>query len=131
MRTRRDYCMPADTRTRARGAGWPGPDHSHHGALLRVARPARRARATHTVYCDMWAVYIDAIRTHLPHAMIVLDRFHLSQYLSRAVDEVHRQAWRQMEGREKAEFKRTRFLWLSHPRTCGVSDTPGCRHSCS
>ena len=77
----------------------------------------RRARATYTACCDMWAVYIDAIRTYLPQATIVLDRFHLSQYLSRAVDEVRRQAWRQMEGREKVEFKRTRFLWLSNPRT--------------
>jgi transposase len=76
---------------------------------------ARRARSIHTVCCDMWAVYIDAIHTHLPEATIVFDRFHLSQHLSRAVDEVRRQTWRQMAGREKAEFKRTRFLWLTNP----------------
>jgi transposase len=51
----------------------------------------------------------------LPEATIVFDRFHLSQHLSRAVDEVRRQSWRQMAGREKAEFKRTRFLWLTNP----------------
>lgn len=71
----------------------------------------RRARAIQTVCCDMWAVYIDAIRTHLPHATIVFDRFHLTQHLSRAVDEVRRQ----MAGREQAEFKKTRFLWLANP----------------
>jgi transposase len=43
------------------------------------------------------------------------DRFHLSQHLSRAVDEVRRQTWRGLAGREKAEFKRTRFLWLRNP----------------
>lgn len=32
-----------------------------------------------------------------------------------AVDAVRRRTWRQMQGREKAEFKRTRFLWLANP----------------
>jgi transposase len=75
----------------------------------------RRARPIRTVCCDMWAVYLDAVHTHLPHATVVFDRFHLSQHLSRAVDEVRRQTWRRMRGREKAEFKKTRFLWLSNP----------------
>jgi transposase len=70
----------------------------------------RRARAIHTVCCDMWSVYIDAVETHLPQAALVFDRFHLSQHLSRAVDEVRRQAWRQLQGAEKIEFKHTRFL---------------------
>jgi len=74
-----------------------------------------RARAVHTVCCDMWAVYIDAVQTHLPTATIVFDRFHLSQYLSRAVDDVRRQTWRRLAGRDKVEFKRTRFLWLANP----------------
>ena len=55
------------------------------------------------------------MRTHLPAATLVFDRFHLSQYLNRAVDEVRRQTWRRMAGREKGEFKRTRFLWLTNP----------------
>jgi transposase len=75
----------------------------------------RRARSIHTVCCDMWAVYVDAVRTHLPQARVVFDRFHVSQHLSRAVDEVRRQTWRQMPGRDKAEFKKTRFLWLTNP----------------
>jgi transposase len=75
----------------------------------------RRARAIHTVCCDMWSVYIDAVETHLPQAAIVFDRFHLSQHLSRAVDDVRRHTWRQLPGAEKAEFKHTRFLWLKNP----------------
>jgi transposase len=75
----------------------------------------RRARAIHTVCCDMWSIDIDAVQKHLPRAAIVFDRFHLSQHLSRAVDEVRRQTWRQLGGAEKAEFKRTRFLWLKDP----------------
>jgi transposase len=75
----------------------------------------RRARAIHTVCCDMWSIYIDAVQTRLPRAALVFDRFHLSQHLSRALDEVRRQTWRQLQGAEQAEFKRTRFLWLKNP----------------
>lgn len=75
----------------------------------------RRARAIRTVCCDMWSVYIDAVETHLPQAALVFDRFHVSQHLSRAVDEVRRQTWRQLQGAEKVEFKHTRFLWLKNP----------------
>jgi transposase len=46
---------------------------------------------------------------------VLFDRFHLTQHLSRAVDDVRRQTWRQMQGRTKAEFKQTRFLWLKNP----------------
>jgi transposase len=75
----------------------------------------RRARAIHTVSCDMWSVYIDAVEAHLPQAALGFDRFHLSQHLSRAVDEVRRHTWRPLSGAEKAEFKHTRFLWLKNP----------------
>lgn len=60
----------------------------------------------------MWSVYIDAVEAHLPQAALVFDRFHLSQHLSRAVDEVRRQTWRQLHGAKKAEFKHARSLWL-------------------
>jgi len=75
----------------------------------------RRARAIQVVCCDMWAVYIDAVHLHLPQATLVFDRVPISRPLNRAVDEVRRQTWRQMAGREKAEFNKTRFLWLSNP----------------
>jgi transposase len=89
-----------DAATMERFLAWLGP---------------RRARAIHTVCCDMWSIYIDAVEAHLPQAAIVFDRFHLSQHLSRAVDEVRRRTWRHLPGIEKAEFKRTRFLWLKNP----------------
>lgn len=75
----------------------------------------RRARSIRIVCCDMWAVYVDAVREHLPEALLVFDRFHIVQHLNRAVDEVRRQAWRAMSGPEKAAFKRTRWLWLKNP----------------
>lgn len=67
------------------------------------------------VCCDMWAVYLEAVREHLPQATIVLDRFHVVQHLNRAVDDVRRQCWRELSGMEKSAFKRTRWLWLKNP----------------
>ena len=63
----------------------------------------------------MWAPYFDAVRRHLPQATVVFDRFHLTRYLSRAVDDVRRQTWRRLQARAKTEFKQTRFLWLRNP----------------
>lgn len=75
----------------------------------------RRARAIQVVCCDMWAVYLDAIRTHLPQALVVFDRFHVVQHLNRAVDDVRRETWRQLRGADKVAFKQTRWLWLKNP----------------
>ena len=109
--------------TTSAGAGWCGwaatvTPRRWSGS----SRGSARARAIHTVCCDMWSVYIDAVEGHLPQAALVFDRFHLSQHLSRAVDEVHRQTWRQLPGAEKADFKHTRFLWLKNPENLAQAE---------
>jgi transposase len=75
----------------------------------------RRARALRVVCCDMWAVYLEAVRTHAAAAQIVFDRFHVVQHLNRALDDVRRALWRALRGEEKSAFKRTRWLWLKNP----------------
>jgi len=75
----------------------------------------RRARSILIVCCDMWAVYLAAIREKLPRSLVVFDRFHVVQHLNRAVDEVRRESWRQLTGEERSAFKKTRWLWLKNP----------------
>ncbi len=75
----------------------------------------RRARSILIVCCDMWAVYVAAMREKLPHAFLVFDRFHVVQHLNRAVDDVRRQCWRLLSGEAKGAFKATRWLWLKNP----------------
>ena len=70
----------------------------------------RRGRSVQIVCCDMWDPYVEAVHTHLPHAQLVFDRFHIVQHLNRAVDRVRRQAWRQLTGAERPTCKRTRWL---------------------
>lgn len=75
----------------------------------------RRGRLILIVCCDMWAVYVAAMREKLPRAFLVFDRFHVVQHLNRAVDEVRRQCWRRLTGEAKRAFKKTRWLWLKNP----------------
>ena len=43
------------------------------------------------VCCDMWQPYIDMIKEHFPEALLVFDKFHITQHLLRSLDEVRRQ----------------------------------------
>jgi transposase len=75
----------------------------------------RRGRALQVVCCDMWRPYLAVLRTAVPQATVVFDRFHLTQHATAAVDTVRRQMWRQLAEAEQPDFKRTRFLWLKNP----------------
>jgi transposase len=75
----------------------------------------RRGRSIQVVSCDMWKPYLNATEENLPQATIVFDRFHVVQHLNRAVDDVRRATWRELQGDEKKAFKRTRWLWLKNP----------------
>ena len=89
-----------DAETMRRFFAWLGP---------------RKARSIVIVCCDMWAVYVAAVRERLPKTCLVFDRFHVVQHLNRAVDDVRRETWRKLQGDEKAAFKQTRWLWLKNP----------------
>lgn len=75
----------------------------------------RCARAIQVVCCDMWRPYLAVVRTAVPQATVLFDRFHLTRYATDAVDTVRRQMWRQLAEAEQPDFKRTRFLWLKNP----------------
>jgi len=74
-----------------------------------------RKRSILVVCCDMWRIYLAAIREKLPRAIVIFDRFHVVRHLNHAVDEVRRESWRRLTGEEKSAFKRTRWLWLKNP----------------
>jgi Transposase len=59
---------------------WVGADRDAKTAWL----GPRRDRSIQVVCCDMWAIYIDAVKANLPEAMLVFDRFHVVHHLSHA-----------------------------------------------
>ena len=74
-----------------------------------------RARcATITVVCsDMWKAYLTVIARRLPHAINILDRFHIVKKLNEAVDQTRRdEAGRLRSEGKPATLKKTRWIWL-------------------
>lgn len=66
------------------------------------------------VCCDMWQPYIDVLKAYLPQAILVFDRFHITQQLLRAVDEVRRDEAQELKKTNPELLKRTRYLWLKN-----------------
>ena len=66
---------------------------------------------------DMWRPYLNVVRKHLPHAVQILDRFHLTALLNKAVDQVRRGEGYRLRGKARGRrLKKTRWLLLK-PRT--------------
>jgi transposase len=67
------------------------------------------------VCCDMWAPYVDVIKTHLPNARLVFDKFHIVRHLMEAVDTVRKEEARQLKTEDPNLLKKTRYIWLKNP----------------
>lgn len=68
------------------------------------------------VTVDMAAGYLKAIREKAPNAQVVIDRFHVQQLASKAVDMVRREQWRELQGTPEGKaIKRSRFPLLKNP----------------
>ena len=65
------------------------------------------------VCSDMWKPYLKVIRKKLPHAVHILDRFHVVAQLNKAVDEVRREESKRMkaEGYEDI-LKNSKYCFL-------------------
>jgi transposase len=61
------------------------------------------------VCCDMWQPYADVIQARAAQAVLVFDKFHIAQHLSRAVDQVRRDEIRDNGAAHKALMARTRY----------------------
>ena len=55
------------------------------------------------VCSDMWRAYLKVIATVIPHALHILDRFHITMHLNQAVDEVRRGESGRLRGRPMAQ----------------------------
>ena len=68
------------------------------------------------VCSDMWQPYLDLIAKHCPHALSILDRFHIVAKMNLALDDVRAAEARRMaqDGYEPA-LKKTRWCLLKRP----------------
>jgi transposase len=67
------------------------------------------------VCCDMWAPYVDVVKSRLPNALLVFDKFHIVRHLLDAVNSVRKDEARQLKTDDPELLKRTRYIWLKNP----------------
>ena len=67
------------------------------------------------VAVDMWEPFIRAIEKEVPDADVVHDKYHVSSYLGKAVDQVRRQEHKELMAQGDETLKGSRQLWLYNP----------------
>ena len=68
------------------------------------------------VATDMSPAYIDAVATHLPHAVLVFDRFHVVKLLNDKLSDLRREMYREIKDKmQKDVLKGARWLLLKRP----------------
>jgi transposase len=79
--------------------------------LLETLSEEQRA-GIKAVAMDMWTAYENAVRALMPQADIVHDKFHISSYLNKAVDDVRKEEHRELLQRGDDTLKGTKYQWL-------------------
>lgn len=96
---------------------WIGPDRTAK-TLLRFFRYLGKERTARLqfVCSDMWQAYLKVIAKKSPQAIHILDRFHVMQKLSKAIDKVRAAEVKQLkaDGYEEV-LKGGRWLLLKRP----------------
>ena len=89
--------------------------------LLTTTVDARQRAAVEAVCTDMHRPYLNAVARVLPHATIVLDKFHVLQHAAAALDEVRRQEFFRA-GAVMRRFGRGK-RWLLRVEAAGTAGT--------
>jgi transposase len=85
-------------------------------AALEGALSEKQRESVEAIAMDFWEPFAKMATELLPNASIVHDRFHVSQYLGKAVDKVRRGEHREKMGDGDETLKGTKYLWLSNPK---------------
>lgn len=64
------------------------------------------------VTMDMWKPYKDTVNTILPHAKVVVDKFHVVRMANQALDNVRKSLKTHMSQKERRTLMRERFILL-------------------
>ena len=69
------------------------------------------------VCMDMWQPYRDAVRSILPGAKIVIDKFHVVRYASDALEAVRKEIRKSLTERQRKTLMHDRFVLLKRPHS--------------
>lgn len=82
--------------------------------LIEQALTKKQQAHVTAVALDMWKAYANAVEEKLPQAVIVHDKFHISQHLNEAVDQVRRKENKALISQGDERLKGSKFAWLSN-----------------
>lgn len=100
----------AQERTKASLDGfWPTLSHEQRDSVRAVT-------------VDMWDPFVNSIRTNVPTAAVVYDKFHIAKHLGEAVDLVRRGENRALRSVGDARLIGTKYDWLKNPASFTPSD---------
>lgn len=83
------------------------------------------------VVMDMSRAYCDVIRTCIPNATIVIDRFHVSRYNTWALENVRKRVQKKLYPHDRKYFKRSRRLLLARMSSLSDEDKLAVEHMLS
>lgn len=69
------------------------------------------------VALDMWPAFINSARKNFEEADLVFDRFHVSQYLGKAVDQVRRAEHKALRAQGDESLTGSKYAWLRSSET--------------
>jgi transposase len=94
-------------------------------AFFLLMKPEERA-SVEAVAMDMWDPFIKAVRTHLPHARLIFDLFHVvAGYHRDVLDEVRKAAYRKTrDEQERRYIKGSRFLLYKNEKNLTEKQRP-------
>jgi transposase len=81
--------------------------------------PERLSQTIHTVCCDMWEGYTEAVREELKHVRIVIDRFHVAKSYHAAADSLRKQELKRLRGElTEEEYQQLKgSMWAFRKKT--------------
>jgi len=105
-----------DDKTRVVYAG-QGRDQATLDAFWHSLSP-EQLEGIESIAMDMSEAYTNSVLLHVPggREKLVYDRYHVSQQMNKAVDEVRRSEQAAMAAEEAKTLKGTRYWWLYHPQ---------------
>ena len=79
-------------------------------------------KSIQVVCMDTWDPYIKSVKTHIPHAVIVYDRFHLKKHLNNCIDQLRRAMVNQASKEQKKVLKNKRWVLLKNQQNHNEKD---------
>lgn len=80
----------------------------------------KKAKRIRLAVMDMWVAFQNSTNKHAPNADIIFDKFHILRHLSEAMDQVRREEYRRVSGKERSFIKGQRYTLLAHQQNLSL-----------